>query len=208
VSLAGTARAQSSPASTSRDLVNAARIAAGVGALSDDPRLDAIAQAQAQRMAARNAIYHNPNLKSDATAAGVNWQVIGENVGVGPDVGSIHQGFMASPPHHENIVYPDYDVIGVGVATGNDGSVFVAQEFAGLAPAAPPARTSPPAAPAAHAPAAAAPAPTYRTVHAALAPRPSAPVIHRGTQVEAAVAVRHPEANAVVGGVVDEEVRL
>src|SRR5438105_599175 len=114
-----------SDAATSRSLVNSARAAAGLPALADDSRLDAIATAQAQRMAARDAIYHNPNLKSDADAAGVNWQWIGENVGVGPDVQSVHSAFMASPGHHENIVYRGYTVIGTGAATGKDGSIFI-----------------------------------------------------------------------------------
>jgi len=194
-------------AATSRALVNSARSAAGLAGLSDDPRLDAIAQAQAQRMADRDAIYHNPNLKSDADAAGVDWQWIGENVGVGPDVQSIHDGFMASPGHHENIVYPDYNVIGTGAAVGKDGSLFIAQVFAGLQPSSPASTT--PAVSAAPAPVAAAPAaPVVRT-----APRP-APV-HAVTQTAApvsvaAVVVTPPpsDANAVIGGVVDSEVRL
>jgi hypothetical protein len=191
-------------AATSRSLVNSARSAAGLPGLADDSRLDAMATAQAQRMADRDAIYHNPNLSSDADAAGVNWQWIGENVGVGPDVQSIHNGFMASPGHHENIVYRDYDVIGTGAAVGKDGSIFIAQVYAGLMKSSP-ASTSP-AVSAAPAPVAAAPA--------APAPRP-APVIRTVAPTAApvsvaAVVVTPPPAdtNAVVGGVVDSGLRF
>ena len=48
--------AQTSPAATSRSLLNSARAAAGLPALGDDSRMDTIAQAQAQRMADKNAI--------------------------------------------------------------------------------------------------------------------------------------------------------
>jgi len=200
--------AQENLAATSRSLVNSARSAAGLGALAADSRLDSIAQAQAQRMADRDAIYHNPNLKAEADAAGVNWQWIGENVGVGPDVKSVHDGFMASPGHHENIVYSDYNVIGVGVAIGKDGSVFVAQEFAGLATTPPPAPK--PAVSAAPAPVAAAPAaPASHPVSQSAAPvRPDVSPASAPVSV-AAVVVSHPgDANAVVGGVVNDEARL
>jgi hypothetical protein len=194
-----------SAAATSRSLVNSARSAAGLPALADDARLDAMASAQAQRMADRDAIYHNPNLKSDADAAGVNWQWIGENVGVGPDVQSIHDGFMASPGHHENIVYRDYNVIGTGAAVGRDGSIFIAQVFVGLM-ASSPASSSPAvsAAPAPVAAASAAPAASHATTPVRTATPTAAPV-----SVAAVVVTPPPaDANAVVGGVVDDGLRF
>jgi hypothetical protein len=203
-------RAQESTANdaaTSRSLVNSARSAAGLAALADDSRLDAIASAQAQRMADRDAIYHNPNLESDADAAGVTWQWIGENVGVGPDVKSVHDAFRASPGHHENIVSRNYNVIGTGVALGRDGSVFVAQEFAGLQSSSPttlPASAS--SRPTTTAPAASrptAPAPHRAAAATASGSRPSLPV------TVAAVAVVHTtDVNALVGGVVDPQIRF
>src|SRR5438067_8092482 len=70
----------------SRTLVNASRATAGAGPLAESPELDAMARAQAARMAARGEIYHNPNLASDATASGLHWLRVGENVGDGPDI--------------------------------------------------------------------------------------------------------------------------
>ena len=199
--------AQPNDAVTSRALVNSARSAAGVTGLRADARLDFVAQAQAQRMAARDAIYHNPNLQADADAAGVNWEWIGENVGVGPDVSSVHDGFMASPGHHENVVSGRYNVIGVGVAVGRDGSLFVAQVYAGLAAPAQPASAPRPAETVASAPAAAvssapAPAPAAAAPAAVAASAPAA-------TVAAAVLTPDPApANAVVGGVIDDLMRL
>ena len=188
-------RAQESTAADaakSRDLVNSARSAAGLGALASHAGLDTIARAQAQRMAERDAIYHNPNLKADADAQGVNWQYIGENVGVGPDVQAVHDAFMASPGHHQNVVYGNYNAIGVGVVVGRDGSVFVAHAFAGIASAAPVVPLAPVVAP----PTAPAPAPAVAPVVAAPAPQPAAPKT---------VAPAPSTAVAVVGGVVNTE---
>jgi len=188
---------------TSRALVNSARSAAGLRALAEDSRLDAIARAQAQRMADRNAIFHNTNLGAQADAAGVDWQWIGENVGVGATAETIHEAFIASPEHHQNIVYPSYGVIGVGAAVGNDGSLFIVQDYAGLA-------SSPPPAPkplASTAPARSAAAGAGAASHPAASPvRTSAP--SPAPIAVASVTVTHSDANAVVGGVVSEVVRF
>lgn len=50
-------------------------------------------------------------------SAGVThpWAKLGENVGTGPDVGSIMNAFVASPGHYANIVDPEFTHIGVGV---------------------------------------------------------------------------------------------
>jgi hypothetical protein len=197
--------AQTSPAATSRSLLNSARASAGLKPLGDDSRLDAIAQAQAQRMADRDAIYHNPNLKSDADAAGVNWETIGENVGVGPDASSVHQAFMASPGHRQNILYGDYTVVGIGYAVGKDGSVFIAQDYAGLAASTPPPAPRPVVESAAPAPVAAAPA--VSSVHAAAPVRTVEPSAAPRVEVAANV-VAHGDGNALTGGVVNEVVRL
>jgi uncharacterized protein YkwD len=176
----------------SRSLVNQARSAAGLPALAANSGLDSIARAQAARMAERDAIFHNPNLKADADAAGVNWKWIGENVGVGSDVQKVHEGFMASPGHHQNIVYRDYNAMGVGTAVGKDGSVFVAHAYAGIASDAPVVSAAP--APVAVAPQVATPAPQEPTVAPATPP----------TRPETVETVA-PAVNAIVGGVVNTE---
>jgi uncharacterized protein YkwD len=187
-------------------LVNSARSAAGLGTLTKNSGLDSVARAQAARMAARDGIYHNPSLKADADAAGVNWQWIGENVGVGPDVPAVHDAFMASPGHHANIVYASYNAIGVGVVKGSDGSVFVAHVFAGVQAAAPAPAAVKPVAPK-PAPQAAAPA---AAPVASVTPQaqPSAPVAAAPVVADAAPKVTTPVTplpNAVVGGIVTHE---
>jgi uncharacterized protein YkwD len=185
-------------------LVNSARSAAGLPTLTKNSGLDSVARAQAARMAARDGIYHNPNLKADADAAGVNWQWIGENVGVGPDVPAVHEAFMASPGHHANIVYASYNAIGVGVIKASDGSVFVAHVFAGVQAAAPAPATVEPVAPKPQ-PAAPAAAPVASVTPQA---QPSAPVAAAPVVADAAPKVTTPVTplpNAVVGGIVTHE---
>jgi hypothetical protein len=121
----------------SRGLVNTTRSQMGLRALSPQAALDQIAQKHAQEMAARDGIFHYYDIGARADAAGVNWTEIGENVGVGPTVKDVHTAFMNSSGHRANIVHASFNVIGVGIAIGKDGSVFVAHEFATVSAAAP-----------------------------------------------------------------------
>lgn len=171
-------------------LLNGTRAQAGRADLPRHGALDGIARAQAVRMAERGDIYHNPNLSSDADAAGLDWRRLGENVGTGPDVQSIHDAFVASPNHYDNMIWPTYNAIGVGMVSGNDGRMYVAHVFAELVVAAPPVQPAVAPVPAQ------APAPPPPT--AAPASRP-APVLAAVPSPEH----RSPEPNALEGGVVN-----
>jgi hypothetical protein len=131
-------------------LLNAARAGASLQALRSEPALQAMARAQAVRMADRGQIYHNPNLASDINAAGLDWARVGENVGVGPDVGVINGAFLASPHHRENMLSPAYNAVGVGIVQGigaQSDRIFVAHVFAQLNRRPTPVATRQPAAP-------------------------------------------------------------
>lgn len=127
----------SDEASTSQALVNAARANAGLTSLPSDARLERIARAHSARMAERGSISHSEHLGRNATAEGVDWGWLGENVGVGPDARTIHDGFMHSPHHREIVVHRDANAIGVGVVIGQDGRVYLTQVYAKLRTAAP-----------------------------------------------------------------------
>jgi uncharacterized protein YkwD len=182
-----------------RSLVNGTRGGKGLRTLALHDALTSMARAQSDRMADRGDIYHNPSLSSDINSRGVDWQRVGENVGMGPNVDVIEQAFLDSPAHYDNIVHPSYDSIGVGVTKGDDGKVYVTQVFAdftvdpGTAP--PPASAAPAAAPAAPAPASAAP------VAGAAATPPAAPP----TPAEPTPAPASPTPNALTGGYVNDE---
>ncbi|HVE92475.1 MAG TPA: CAP domain-containing protein [Actinomycetota bacterium] len=114
-------------------LVNAHRVSVGLGPLISQPRLVGLARAQAARMLRKGDIYHNPNLRSEATAALPAWELVGENVGVGVSPESIQRAFLRSPSHRRNIENRRYNLGGIGAVSTADGLIFVTQLFA-LAP--------------------------------------------------------------------------
>lgn len=186
--LAAPARASAGSAleTTLLTLTNTARAAAGVPAVALDGTLSDIARNWASQMAAAGRISHNPDIKGDLRAAGVEWRKSGENVGMGGSLASIHEALLASPGHFRNIVDPDFDRVGLGVVvTGN--TLWLVQNFvmsrSGTAAAAPAAAApapvvtaAPSTAPAttrAPRPTTTAPPETTTTTSTTLAPAPS-----------------------------------
>ena len=104
---------------------NAERRARGLRAYTVASDLAAVAARHSARMASRHTLYHNSNLGSEVSG----WQVVGENVGYGGTVDSIHQAFMDSPAHRANILATDYTEIGVGTVTDSEGVLWVTQVF-------------------------------------------------------------------------------
>lgn len=115
------------------DEINRVRAANGLGKLTVDPELVAVARGWAAKMSAADEISHNPRLAESVRA---DWQKLGENVGVGMSVDRLHAAFVASPLHYKNIVDPDFTHIGVGVVVGRDGALFTTHQFMTLRPAA------------------------------------------------------------------------
>jgi hypothetical protein len=76
-------------------------------------------------MARTDDLYHNPNLGSAVR----NWQAVGENVGRGGDVPSLHQAFMNSPSHRANILDRDFTEVGVGTYVDGNGILWVTEVF-------------------------------------------------------------------------------
>ncbi len=98
--------------------INEARTSRGRVRLSLDPEASKAARVHAREMANRDTLYHTP-----ANTLGwrvTRWYVLGENVGVGGDVPSLHRAFMNSAPHRENVLYPSFRHLGVGVVTRGD----------------------------------------------------------------------------------------
>jgi uncharacterized protein YkwD len=100
-------------------LANQARAEAGVGRLQWDPALTAAAMAHCRRMAEEGPIAHRyggePDLSDRAAQAGAHFSVIEENVAVGPSPDAIHQEWMQSPGHRQNLLAPEIDRIGVAI---------------------------------------------------------------------------------------------
>lgn len=121
--------AQADPASdagASAALLNNTRAAHGLHQLWPDAELQRIANRQANAMADSGAIWHTPDLGSQLSWG---WWAAAENVGYGPSVGWVHDAFMNSWSHSSNALGQSYNYVGVGVAYGGDGKVYVAHVF-------------------------------------------------------------------------------
>lgn len=152
--------------------INDLRATKGLPALQVHPELTSVARRWAAHMAAEGTISHNPNLAAEVTS---NWKKLGENVGMGGDVNSLHQAFVNSPAHYRNLVETDFAYVGIGVVYGADGTIFVAEEFMQLFPAPAPA-----------------PAPTPTTTAPRPAPAPAAVPVTTTTAVPAAAPAPAP----------------
>lgn len=117
----------SDPEALLRALINEER-AGSARQLGMVGRLVRIARRHSGRMASSGGIYHNPRLAQDANR--IRWSILGENVGVGSSIESLHQAFMASPPHRENVMRTRFRKIGVGVVE-RDGRLWVTVVFLG-----------------------------------------------------------------------------
>ena len=175
---ANAAPASAADAGAEADFVaalNSVRANNGLPPLAVYGELVGVGRGWADHMAAAGAISHNPNLSQ----VSANWTLLGENVGVGNDVGQLMAAFVASPGHLHNILEPRFDHVGVGVTWGADGRMYTSHVFMDLADAPAPAPPPAPRPAAAQAPAApaAAPAPAPAAAPpAAPAPPPPPPV--------------------------------
>jgi uncharacterized protein YkwD len=115
-------------------LINRDRVAAGLPELKVHVALVDAARSWATKMrdtsdtlaASECVISHNPNLRNAVNAP---WAKLGENVGCGDEVAKLHEAFMNSPKHRENVMDKDFDSIGIGIVTDRNGLLFVTEQF-------------------------------------------------------------------------------
>lgn len=105
-------------------LVNTERAKNDLPALTPVSDIRHVARRHSVKMAQESRLHHNPTFSQEIT----NWQVVGENVGRGPSVESLHRALMNSEGHRANILHERYTQIGVGVEV-RDGQVWVTQNF-------------------------------------------------------------------------------
>lgn len=109
-------------------LINKARAAAGRPSLRLNETLSNYARKHSKIMATKNRLYHNPFLAS--WLGHLNWRILGENVGVGGSVSSLHRAFMASPGHRANNLDRRYKSFGIGIVSSG-GRLWVTVIFYG-----------------------------------------------------------------------------
>jgi uncharacterized protein YkwD len=113
------------------DLLDAARAQHGRGPLRRVPAIEAVAQDWSAQMAATGTLAHDPVLGARMPAG---WRVVGENVGSakGASPTALERAWLASPSHRSNQLDRRYDAVGIGIAYGRDGTVYVTTDFAAL----------------------------------------------------------------------------
>jgi uncharacterized protein YkwD len=107
--------------------VNEARLRHNTDRLFMRRKLVRIARRHSRAMASSGTLFHSSNL-GDKVPNG--WRIVGENVGVGYSIESLHEAFMASAPHRRNNLRPAYEKIGVGVVQ-RDGRIWITVVFYG-----------------------------------------------------------------------------
>lgn len=108
--------------------INRARVGHGKRRLRVSDRLSKVAQRHTQEMASQNKLHHNSNLSSELSS--FSWSVLGENVGVGATIASLHRAFMNSPPHRKNVLRRSFRKVGVGTVQAG-GRLWVTVVFSG-----------------------------------------------------------------------------
>jgi uncharacterized protein YkwD len=100
-------------------MLTAYRVSGGLGPVRLDPALTAMAQRQAEAMAAANALSHDVggSFASRLAAAGVDTPRAGENVGGGYySTEEALAGWRNSPEHNANLLMPQATRFGIAIA--------------------------------------------------------------------------------------------
>jgi uncharacterized protein YkwD len=142
-SLSGPSRAPGEEAAQVADpadfllaMVNGARHGEGLAPLRNDERLGRIARAHAEAMRATRRLAHDAADGSPGDRvqnAGIAARAVGENVARAADATHAHRTLWQSPSHRSNLLDPGFDSCGMGVASDEDGTLWVCELFANLA---------------------------------------------------------------------------
>ena len=112
---------------------NQERAARGIPQLRVDPVLSEAARFHALQMAAHAEISHKfpgePDLSERGARAGARFSLISENVAEAPDSSMVHDLWMHSKGHRDNLLDPKVNVVGISVVLRN-GQFYAVEDFA------------------------------------------------------------------------------
>jgi uncharacterized protein YkwD len=115
------------------DAANRDRASRGLKPLQRDPVLAEAALYHARIMAQHADISHGfpgePDLAARAANAGVHFSLVTENVAEAPDPSEIHDMWMHSEHHRENLLDPYVNVIGISIVQ-RGGQFYAVEDFA------------------------------------------------------------------------------
>lgn len=114
-------------------MINAARSNSGLNAVVPDPDLGRLAAEHVQAMLAAQQVAHDLGSGGPAdriAAGGLNAVVVGENLATASSLVNAHRALWSSPSHRSAMLEPRFTAVGIGVATGEDRSIWVCELFA------------------------------------------------------------------------------
>ncbi len=113
------------------ELVNVERDARGIPPLELHPKLTELARNYSQRMAATGRVDHELDRPMEERIRKVlpNTCMFGENVSKNTSVDYALSDLMTSEGHRDNVLHPDYEMVGVGIVWGEDDYLYITQEF-------------------------------------------------------------------------------
>jgi hypothetical protein len=118
---------------------NQERAARNLPLLHRDPQLARAAAQHAQAMAAHQSISHQfpgePELARRGAVMGVAFSLISENVAEAPSAVQIHDMWMNSEHHRDNLLDPAVDAVGIRVIA-RDRELYAVEDFARTVPSA------------------------------------------------------------------------
>jgi hypothetical protein len=106
--------------------INATRSEYGLGPLQIETGLQSHARTHTQQMMDAGELFHSTSGELTALG-GEGWERIGENVGRGQSPTSLHNAFMESSGHRDNVL-GDYNYVGIGTGS-KDGYLYVTVVF-------------------------------------------------------------------------------
>jgi uncharacterized protein YkwD len=110
-------------------LLNGEREAAGVAPLQEQPWAQSIAREHSQEMAGAGNIWHNMTGYMDQGHQVLGATYLGENVSMDKSLEANDALLFASPGHHQNIVDPRFNYVGIGIALDANDWVYVTEDF-------------------------------------------------------------------------------
>ncbi|MDR3742060.1 MAG: CAP domain-containing protein [Terracidiphilus sp.] len=114
-------------------LANRSRAQAGLAPLKWDESLAAAARAHTLRMASEGPISHRyggeAGLSDRAAHTGAHFDLIEENVAIGPDPATIHEEWMQSPGHRANLLNGEVNRVGIAVVSAR-GVLYATADYA------------------------------------------------------------------------------
>ena len=115
------------------ELLNRERVGNHLAELKWDDALFKAARLHALLMLNLNRFEHQlpgePGLEERLTSAGARFTYIAENIAVGKDAATLHNGWMHSPGHRANLLSPRVTAVGIAVVRGTAG-LYAVQDFA------------------------------------------------------------------------------